>query len=335
MTYRFRLTFYHSGPGLFRFDEQRKSFSVSDDLELTLAARDAISLSEATRFHIEAGGFPDEETARSAGEHLRLRLRVLNAILGLGISVPTNDSTSPAWSAAVKEKVRETHGVVALNTIVGLAVFPDDDRYVEFVVAGQVQVYPGDPTYLFTALSEVWPIEMRFDERSQDALEILNHAMTEGSSRSKFLLTYLALERMVERSMRSEAAIKLIKQLQDQVPSAGLEAGEADSLIGALAQLHERSFSSALLELGRRIQTGERFCDKTLTSFMSYCVEARNRIVHNAAIPDNIDLSKVSEDLRKFCMMLIWIYNQIPSVTVRVPGSEVSIPKGGLTIRTI
>jgi hypothetical protein len=260
---------------------------------------------------------------------------VLNAMLGLGISVPTKDLTSGGLSAAVKEEVREKHGAVALDTIVGLAVFPDDDRYIELVVAGQAQVYPGDPTYLFTALSKVWAIEMRFDDRSQDALEILGHAMTEASPRSKFLLTYLAVERMVERSMRSEAAIELIKQLQDQVRSAGLEAREAASLIGALAQLCERSFSSALIELGRRIKTDEKFCDKPLTKFLSHCVDVRNRIVHNATIPDDVDLNKVSDGLRKFCMMLIWTYNQIPSVTVQVPGSVVSIPKGGLTVRVI
>jgi hypothetical protein len=333
MTYRFRLTFYHSRPGLFRFEEQRKSFSVSDDIELTVAARDAESLSEATRFHIEACGFPNEEAAWTAGEHLRLRLRVLNAILGLGISVPTKDSTSARLSPAVKEKVREKHGVVALDTIVGLAVFPDDDRYVEFVVAGQGQVYPGDPTYLFTALSKVWQIEMRLDERSRDALEILGHAMTEASPRSQFLLTYLAVERMVERTMRSEAAIQLIKQLQDQVRSAGLEAGEAHSLIGALAQLRERSFRSALLELGHRIKTDKKFCDKTLTEFMSYCIGARNKIAHNAAIPDDVDLNNVSDGLRKFCMMLIWTYNQIPNVEIHVPGSVVSIPTDRFTIR--
>ena len=68
---------------------------------------------------------------------------------GLGISVPTKDLTSGGLSAAVKQEVREKHGAVALDTIVGLAVFPDADGYFEFVVAGQAQVYPGDPTYFY------------------------------------------------------------------------------------------------------------------------------------------------------------------------------------------
>jgi hypothetical protein len=335
MTYRFRLTFYHSRPGLFRFEEPSKSFSMGGGIDLTVTARDAKLLSEATRYHIEAGGFPDEESARSAGGRLRLCLRVLNAMLGLGISVPTKDTTSGGASAEMKKELHEKHGAVVLDTIVGLAVFPDDEHYVEMVVAGHGHVYPGDPAYLFTALAEVWPIEMSLDERSQDALEILGHAMTEASPRSKFLLTYLAVERMVERSKRSDAAVAVIKGLQEQVRAAGLEPREADSLIGALAQLHERSLTSALSDLGRRIKTEELYCDRSPAEFLSLCIEVRNRIVHNADTPNGVDLNKISDGLRKFCMMLIWTRNQLPSVSVHVPGSVVSIPKGGLSIRVM
>lgn len=335
MTYRFRLTFHHSRPGLFRFEEQSKSFPVSHDMELTVAARGAKTLSEATRYHIEARGFRDEETAWSAGERLRLCLRVVNAMLGLGISVPTKDTTSGGVAAEIKKAMHEKHGAVVLDTIVGLAVFPDDEHYVEMVVAGHGKVFPGDPTYLFTALSEVWPVEMSFDERSQDALEILGHAITEASPRSKFLLTYLAVERMVERTKRSDAAIELIKQLQAEVRAAGLERREADSLVGALAQLHERSFSSALSDLGRRIETEESFYDRPPAEFLSLCIKVRNQIVHNAAIPDGIDLNKISDGLRKLCMMLIWTHNQLPTVSVHVPGSVVSIPKGGLSFQVM
>ena len=95
----------------------------------------------------------------------------------------------------MKQEVREKHGAVALDTIVGLAVFPDADRYIEFVMAAQAQVYPGDPTYLFTALSKVWPIEIRFDDRSQDALRNSWPRHGGGIATIKFLLTYLAVEK--------------------------------------------------------------------------------------------------------------------------------------------
>jgi hypothetical protein len=254
-----------------------------------MAARDSNSLSEATRYHIEAQGFPNEEAARSAGEHLRLRLRILNAMLGLGISMPTKDTTSGGVSAEIKKEMQDRFGIIAHDTIVGLAVFPNDDCHVEFVMAGEAKVHPADPTYLFTALSEIWPIEMRLDERSQDALEILDHAVKEASPRSKFLLTYLAVEQMVERGMRSDASIAVIKELQDHVRAAGLEPRETASLIGAVGMLRERSFSSALTDLGRRIRSDEKFCDKPLTEFLSSCIAIRNKIAHHAIIPEDLD----------------------------------------------
>jgi hypothetical protein len=334
-TYRFRLTFHHSRAGLFRFEKQAETFTLSGGLELTVVARDAQSLSEATRFHMEGRGYENEESARSAGERLRLRLRLMNALLGLGVTVPTKDTTSGGLSDEIKEKMREQSGAIVLDTIVGLAVFPDDERYVEFVTAAHAQVHPGDPTYLFTALSEFWPIEMCLDERSQDALEILGHAVTEASPRTKFLLTYLAAERLVDRSMRSTHAIELIRKFQKEVRMAGLEAREADSLMGALAALHERSFSSALVDLGRSVQTEEKFGDKPLREFLSSCIEIRNKIVHNAAPSSDMDLNKMSDGLRKFCMGLIWTHNQIPHVSVQIPGSVVTIPEGGLSIRVM
>jgi|SRR5208337_527958 len=91
MGFRFRLTFRHSSPGFFRFEEQSIPVELAEGLDLILTARDADSLARAARFHIEGRGFPYEESARSVGERLRLRLRVLSSLLGLGIAVPAVD----------------------------------------------------------------------------------------------------------------------------------------------------------------------------------------------------------------------------------------------------
>lgn len=333
MGFRFRLTFHHMTSGFFRFEKESITFSLNEDIELTLVARDADILSKASRFHLEARGFPDAETARVAGERLRLRLRVLNSLLGLGINVPTIDSTSASVSIAIKEKVlRETAGV-AHDSIVGLGVFPDDDNHFEYVVAGIVNVHSSDPSYLFRALSQVWPIEMLFDERTEDALEILGRATTETSLRAKFLLTYLATERMVDRAMRSDAAKALIKEFQEHVHSVGLEKCEADSLCGALARLNEQSFGSALKALADSISEPQEIRGKPLRKFLSECLSVRNTIAHNAALGPETNLQELSDGLRHFVMTLIWTANRIPSVSIDVPASAISIPEGGLSIR--
>lgn len=333
MNFRFRLTFHHVSPGFFHFEDETKAFQIEGGPEVILVARDADTLSKASRFHLEGRGFPDEETARKVGERLRLRLRVLNSLLGLGIDVPTTDMTSGSVSEEVKEKILLENNGIVLDNIAGLAVFPDDDKYFEYVMAMSGNVYPSDPSFLFKALGQVWPLEMQLDERAQDALEILGRATTETSPRTRFLLTYLAAERMVDRPSRSDQAKELIKDFQEQVRCAGLTPKEADSLCGALAYLNEQSFPSALFNLVGLINNPPELKGRRMRDFLSECVSARNKIAHNALHSPDINILELADGLRQFVMILIWTENHIPSISIDVPASAVSIPDGGLTIR--
>ncbi len=361
MGIRFRLTFHHSSPGFFRFDEQSVPLDLGDELTLNLTARDADTLAKAKRFHIEGRGFASEEAARSVGERLRLRLRVLNSLLGLGITVPVVDSRRAAVADAVKEKVRRETGGVIVDTIEGLAVISDDPDHFEQVVAGGASVYPSDPAYVLTALAVVWPVEMQLDERAEDALEILGVATTELSPRAKFLTTYLALERMIDRLTRSEAAQKLIEELQDRVQESALDGGDKKSLVSSLGNLREqsfrtalpffgasipgfvglltgrgpfspafalipgRSFRTALFALVARLNPAPTIDGMPARKFLSECVDIRNTIAHNAMLGASVDLAKASDGLRHFIMSLIWTMNGIPDVSVNVPPSTVQL----------
>ena len=224
---RFRLTFDRTTPGFFRFDEATTTFTLDDALELTLAARDAEKLSQACRFHLEGRGFSDDETALKVGNRLRTRLRVLNSLLGWGLIVPTVDSTSANASPEIKITLFQKSGSVLHDNIVGLGVFPDYENHFELVVSGKGSAHPGEPTYFFSALREVWPLKIQFDERAEDTLEILGRATAEISPRARFLLIYLAAERMIDRPARSKSARTLIKKFQKCVRCSELQAKEA------------------------------------------------------------------------------------------------------------
>lgn len=120
--------------------------------------------------------------------------------------------------------------------------------------AGRASDYPSDPAYVLKALAVVWPLEMHLDERADDALQILSIATTELSPRAKFLATYLALERMIDRLPRSEPAQKLIEELQGQVRKSALDDRDKNSLVSSLGNLREQSFRSALLAMVDRIE---------------------------------------------------------------------------------
>lgn len=92
--YRFRLRLAARQPGKFPFDKSEVQIQVSETLTLELAARNAETLDAATNFHVEGGGFETAEAATLAAEALRVRLRLLNAILGLGINIPVGNKAS-------------------------------------------------------------------------------------------------------------------------------------------------------------------------------------------------------------------------------------------------
>jgi hypothetical protein len=331
--YRFRLTFHRRTSGFFAFDQESTDFPIADGLNLRLTARDADSLSQATRFHFEAGGFSTEAIARTTGERLRLRLRILNSMLDLGMTIPTSDTRSGGVSEAIKNKALEETGGIAMDNVVGLAVFQDDGKHFEYVMAGVGTVYPSDPTFLFKALAKSWLVEMQLEERTLDALEILSRATTETSDRAKFLLMYLAVERLIQRGIRSDAAQVLIADFQERVRTAGLDQKEADSLVGALGTLKDQSFPSALFALVERMASPRTIQDTPLREFLSACVTTRNKIAHNAVLDPSTDLNKLSAGLRQFAMMMIWTINRIPDFSVDVPASTISVPSMHIRVR--
>ena len=339
MPFCFRLTLNHKTPGLFRFDTESTTVELEGGQVLRLFARNANTLAEATSFHFEGCGFIDELTARQVGEWLRLRLRVLNALLGLGIYVPLQDSTSTNVLPIVKDEIRKNHGAVVLDTIQGLAVFPDNDMHFEYVVSGQGDVYPSDPTYVFKALQKIWDLNITLDQRTEDALHILNLAEIETSPRAKFLTTYLALETLIQPEQRGEPAIALLEEFTVLIDKAKqdkrLNGRDADSLKGSLARLHERSFPSALMEFLGGVQSPTEIKGQPIRKFFSKCIDIRNSIAHNASVDPNLNLDEFSRGIREFALGIIWTFHQIPSILIDVPASTVSIPSGGLTIRVV
>jgi hypothetical protein len=156
-------------------------------------------------------------------------------------------------------------------------------------------------------------------------LEILGVATTELSPRAKFLATYLALERMIDRLPRSKAAKRLIEELQDRVRESALDDGDKNSLVSSLANLREQSFRTALLALVAKLNPSPTIDGIPGRTFLSTCVDIRNSIAHNAMLDSSVDLANVSAGLRHFVMSLIWTMNRIPDVSENVPPSTIQL----------
>lgn len=327
MSYQFRLTFHHQRPGVFRFDVQTKVVALSDGRELHLVARDSNTLLEATRFHLEIDGFATEMAARAYGQQLRTCLHVLNAALNLGLTIPSQDLRSANASDEVKDKQLAENGVTLIDSIVGLAAFPADGRHAELVVAGAMNAYPSDPEYILSAIRKLNEQgAFSFNERQADALEILGRATTELSPRTRFLLCYLALERVVEVGERSDAAKSLLQEFIERT-EAELSVGEAAPLAGALRSLHKDSVPNALRLLAARIQEPKEIGGRSIAEFFSECVRVRNRIAHNASPTDISGLTKLGDELRQVVLSLIWTGSNLPSISFDVPTQMIQMDK--------
>ncbi len=341
MSYRFRLRIASKQDGKFAFPSSQQTIALNDELVLSVVARNAETLDKATAFHLEAGGFPTEAAARQAGEALRVRLRLLNVILGLGLNVPVGDSPSGSVSDDIKRKVAEEKDAVIVDSVWGVSTFPDDERHFECVLSGTLVVRPSDPSYLLTALKTIWPLDIHLDRPSEDALHVLGLATLETSEKAAFLTSYLALEHLIERAPRSEAAKALITRFQAQVKKASarkyspLSKSEAGSLDTALAALHEESFTGALMRFARRVKTPTKIKGMPPDRFFSACIKARNQIAHNAEPSTKVPLLDLTGGLREVVVGLIWNRNNLPPFSITTPPSAVTIPAGGMSIRVL
>ena len=339
-TYRFRLRLACKRTGTFAFSTPTVSVQVSDGLELEISARNAESLDDATNFHIDGGGFADADEARRAAEALRTRLRLLNAILGLGLNIPVDDKVSAQVSQEIKDKLRSEQNATAVDSIWGVSVYPDDGLHFECFLSGNVVVKPSDPSYILEGLKTIWGFKVSLDAASEVALQILCLATQETSDKATFLTSYLALEQLVEREPRSTAAREAIRRFQAELTSAAtvdksLSDAEVRSLNGALGSLNKESFPSALTRLGGRIVAPTQICGVTLSKFISACVSARNGIAHHAEPETEIPLGELAKGLREFVVVLVWTRNSLPTFTMTTPPSAVSIPPGGMSIRVM
>lgn len=339
--FRFRLRIASKKGGKFAFEQQEVSIPVSESLTLELAARNADSLDKATNYHIDAGGFESERAAREAAEALRVRLRLLNAMLNLGLNIPTEDKITGQVSDEIKRGVNTDHGATAVDSIWGINVYPDDGLHFEYVLGGNIEVRPSDPAYILEGLKTLWPLEVSLDSTSETALHILGLATQETSDKASFLTCYLALEQLIDRKPRSEAARAQIRRFQKELvemsaadPEA-IAGPELQSLTGALAALNEESFSSALTRFGRSITAPAMIKGVTPQKFLSACIAARNKIAHNAEPSTEIAIGELVAGLREIVLGIIWTRNKLPPFSMTTPPSAISIPAGGMKIRVM
>jgi hypothetical protein len=137
---------------------------------------------------------------------------------------------------------------------------------------------------------------------------------------------------MIDRRPRSEAAQKLIEELQEWVQKSALDDRDKNSLVSSLGNLRDQSFRTALFALVDRFNPPPTIDGMPARPFLSDCVDIRNKIAHNAMLDAGVDLVKMSAGLRYFVMCLIWAMNRIPDVSIKVPADAIQVDSFGMRL---
>lgn len=328
MKYKYRFTFFHPNPGFFQFDKASISFQLDNSTTIKVQARNSKILNDATKFHIESGGYIDEITAKEAGEKLRSRLRIANCMLDLGLNIPIVDTTSKRLSDARRSEIQNDINGVVLDTIIGLHIYPDDNNHVEFIPSGKGNVLRRNPYFVLEQLKQLWELDLQYDEKTNDALEILHIAGQERSEKTKFLTTYLALELLVDRKPRSDNAKSVIDCFLGQLSTSGLADEELTALSSSIGNLRKyESFGSALRSLINRIVNVNTFAGIPKQNFASKCITTRNAIAHKVNLDPNTNLPELTKGMREMVMSLIWTRNQFPELSLDPPEEYISMER--------
>jgi hypothetical protein len=99
--------------------------------------------------------------------------------------------------------------------------------------------------------------------------------------------------------------------------------------------MKEESFSNALSRFADSVPSETKVKGQAIRPFLSKCVSTRNRIAHRAKLDPSVNLKELVVGMRQLALNLIWTYNRIPSVTVDVPASTVSLRNGSVAVRML
>lgn len=338
-SYKVRLIFAASSPGVFNWKATSHCWQLPTGNRATLCARHVESLDEATEFHLDVGGFETAESALHVGELLRSALRLTNAVLALGLNVPSGDQEVNRAKLAphVKEKIAKEHGAKIVDCVFGLNVLKDGEEF-ELAVKGELTAKPSNSAYILEAGSSLWGLGDSLDEPSKLACELLNSASRDASPRSAFLISFLALDLLLERTERSKESLEVIDELATVVSKSTLESAEKGRLQSVLGNLKNTSLSAELdhlvsLGTNSEIEVNE----EPLAAFIIGCVKLRNKLAHP---PKDASASKRTEDeiakrrdgLRQIVLSIIWARNKLPKFSVERPGDVVSISEMKISI---
>jgi hypothetical protein len=218
-------------------------------------------------------GFPTKESAFECGTRLKQAISILMAKRRLGINVGKDRATS-ASDIAMKDMLKEKHGVQLRDDIHGLDVYSEDPPVTRFSLFATATVSHEIKDFQ-VPLTNLYASELSFSAKQQLALEIYNLTHFEGAIKTRFLTLITVIEVLAERDKRSPAIREFLKSLSKHVSGSTLSKDEKKQLADGFGNLKRNSISESCRKLIAKYASGS-----DVEYFMN-CYKARSELVHD------------------------------------------------------
>ena len=128
------------------------------------------------------------------------------------------------------------------------------------------------------------------NQREWLALDLFNGSFFQESIDTRFLLLMMALEALIDQPKRSEAAIRFLDSvIQDIKLLDDVISDEKDSLVSSMAFLKKESIGQTGKKLVQIKLEGREYAGHSPEKFFSLCYRLRSQLVHGAVPYPTLD----------------------------------------------
>jgi hypothetical protein len=291
-TYRFRLRFYLSSPGIWDLPANSVHQTIAPELIVVLQTITGEPLKDSREWVVLGKGFRTEEEARRTGAKVRDALLLSSARLRLGIDIGEDRATFSS-AQAVKDLMLREHGTRYLDDIHGLMVYPEDLPVAIPRMRGTATVTRPDSQEFETSLRSAYAAHAVLTPQVRLALELYSASHFEASARARFLALMMAIEAVLQPeewiepdddSLVSTSAH--VARLIEQTRAANLLEIDRKSLLSSLEWLRRESISRTGRRLLQKHLPVSEYLSKGSSEFFAYCYGVRSKLLHTGTTGD-------------------------------------------------
>lgn len=293
-TYGFRLRFLLPKDSMIHHDEETLELS-SGDVTLLLQSPSKTSIGDSRELLIRGSGFPSKDEAYACGRRTKNALILCGACLRMGFDVGKDKATSGVGKI-VKERAREK-GIVLLDDVHGLSVFPED-MPVKFVSFGGSVVVGPSAAIFVEEFGKAYEMSPEFTDKQSLAFELYSAAQFESSLRARFLTLVIAVECLSSLEEQPQRVVNHVKELV-ALTKKSFKGPEKGRILSHLGELKKESISKSCRDLVGKHLGAE------VAKLFEECYDARGKIVHDGEPPEGFDLGTYVPKLDELASQLL------------------------------